>query len=59
MDGVLVLEPALSEPPFVFQAGLIWLLPVDPGSEGPPSVGHMISAVGIYEEGRGWEITDG
>jgi hypothetical protein len=58
MDGVLVLDPALSEPRFVFQARLIWLLPVDPGSEGPPSIGHLISAVGIYEEDRGWEINE-
>jgi hypothetical protein len=58
MDGVLVLEPALWMPPFVLQAGLIWLLPIDPGSEGPPSIGHMIAAVGVYAEGRGWEIVD-
>lgn len=58
MDGVLVLDPGLSVPRFIHQYRRIWLLPIDPGSEHPPSIGHMISAVGIYEEDRGWELVD-
>ena len=56
MDGVLVLEPGLAVPPFVFQEHHIWLLPIDPGSEGPPAIGHMIAAVGTYEKGTGWNL---
>lgn len=57
MDGVLVLDPGLSEPRFSLQDRHIWLLAVDPGSERPPAIGHMVLAVGIWEEG-GWQLTD-
>jgi hypothetical protein len=58
MDGVLVLDPGLAEPRFVYQDRHIWLLPINPGDEGPPSIGHMISAVGLYNKDRGWELID-
>ena len=58
MDGVLVLDPGLSEPRFVHQDRHIWLLPIDPGDERPPSIGQMISAVGTFGDDRGWEIVE-
>jgi hypothetical protein len=58
MDGVLVIQTALSVPPFVHQERHIWLLPIDPGSERPPWIEHMISTVGIYEAVRGWTWSD-
>jgi hypothetical protein len=58
MDGVLVLDPRLAEPGFFYQYRHIWLLPIDPGSERPPSIDHMITAVGTYEGHRDWEFTD-
>ena|ERR1700709_888863 len=57
MDGVLAIEAGLSVPRFVHQDRRIWLLPIAPGAEGPPSIGHMISAVGTYEVDRGWRWT--
>jgi hypothetical protein len=58
MDGVLILDPGLAEPRFVHRTRHIWLLPIDPGSERPPSIGHMISGVGLYAQIRGWEVID-
>jgi hypothetical protein len=57
MDGLLVLDLGLSDSPFDHQDRHIWLLAVDPGSERPPSIGHMVLAVGIWE-GGGWQLTD-
>lgn len=57
MDGVLVIDADLSVPGFEYQDRHIWLLPADPGSDRPPSIGHMVIAVGIWEKGA-WQITD-
>jgi hypothetical protein len=56
MDGVLVLDPGLAEPRFFHQDRHIWLLSIDPGRERPPSIGHMIMAVGTCDEDHGWEL---
>jgi hypothetical protein len=58
MDGVLAIETTLSVPSFTYQYRHIWLLPIDPRSEGPPSIGHMIGSVGVYREGEGWRWID-
>jgi hypothetical protein len=58
MDGVLVLDPGLAESRFVYQERHIWLYPVDPGCDRPPSIGHMLSAVGVLRDDGRWEIID-
>jgi hypothetical protein len=58
MDGVLIFDPALSEPRFAYQERQTWLFPVDPGCDRLPSIGHMLSAVGVLREDGGWEIIE-
>jgi hypothetical protein len=58
MDGVLVLDPALADPRFAHQDRHIWLFPIDPSSEGPPSIGHMLVAAGVRHDDGRWEIID-
>lgn len=50
MDGVLVLEADLAEPPFEHQEAHIWLMDADARSAVP--IGHMIVEVGVFDEGR-------
>ena len=56
MDGVLVLDPDLAEPPFEFQERHIWLIPVDPATDRPPFISPIVTAVGIWDA-EAWEMT--
>jgi len=58
MDGVLVFDPALAEPRFARQYRHIWLASVEPGCDRPPSIGHMLTAVGVRQVNGAWDIID-
>lgn len=56
MDGALVIDPTLTEPPFAHMGGRIWLMDAPPLS--PVAIDGAITAVATWSKAEGWGTRD-
>jgi hypothetical protein len=56
MDGALVIDPSLTEAPFAYMGGRIWLADAPPLS--PVAIDGAIIAIAAWSQADGWSTKD-